>query len=109
MLRPMAGTRPDLVPLPPQPESVPWPTAEWPVAELDPRVDRPALEKLLDHAFARPDPEDLDRTHAVVIVQLPHPGRPPDWPVQHALLERQPSARLAYRGEAVAIWLVGGR
>jgi CubicO group peptidase (beta-lactamase class C family) len=39
------------------------------VAEPDPRVDRAALEKLLDHAFTRPDPEDLDRTHAVVIVQ----------------------------------------
>lgn len=39
------------------------------MAELDPRVDRAALEKLLDHAFARPDPDDLERTHAVVIVQ----------------------------------------
>ena len=39
------------------------------MAGLDPRVDRAALEKLLDHAFARPDPDDLDRTHGVVIVQ----------------------------------------
>jgi CubicO group peptidase (beta-lactamase class C family) len=39
------------------------------VAEPDPRVDRAALEKLLDHAFARPEPGDLGRTHAVVIVQ----------------------------------------
>jgi CubicO group peptidase (beta-lactamase class C family) len=60
---------PALVPLPSQPADVPWPTQEWPRAELDPRVDRTALEKLLDHAFARPEPEDLERTHAVVIAQ----------------------------------------
>jgi len=28
-----------------------------------------ALEKPLDHAFAQPEPEDLERTHAVVVVQ----------------------------------------
>ena len=39
------------------------------MAALDARVDRAALGKLLDHAFADPDPDDLDRTHAVVIVQ----------------------------------------
>jgi CubicO group peptidase (beta-lactamase class C family) len=39
------------------------------VAEPDPRVDRAALRSLLDHAFARPAPEDLDRTHALVVVQ----------------------------------------
>lgn len=58
-----------LQPLPAQPDGVPWPTVEWPHAELDPRVDRAALEALLDHAFATPEPDDLERTHAVVIVQ----------------------------------------
>jgi CubicO group peptidase (beta-lactamase class C family) len=58
-----------LLPLPLQPVGVPWPTREWPRAVLDPRVDRAALEKLLDHAFAGPDPEDLERTHGVVIAQ----------------------------------------
>jgi CubicO group peptidase (beta-lactamase class C family) len=48
---------------------VPWPTEEWPRAELDRRVDRAALEKRLDHAFAQPEPDDVERTHAVVIVQ----------------------------------------
>ena len=62
-------TSPDLLPLPPQPEGVPWPTREWPRGELDPRVDRAALEKLLDRAFAEPPPGDLERTHAVAIVQ----------------------------------------
>ncbi len=59
----------DLVPLPPQPSGVRWPTVEWPSAALDPRVDHAALEKLLDHAFAQPEPDDLDRTHAVLVVQ----------------------------------------
>lgn len=58
-----------LVPLPPQPADVPWPTRAWPRAGLDARVDRAALEKLLDHAFERPEPEDLERTHSVVIAQ----------------------------------------
>jgi CubicO group peptidase (beta-lactamase class C family) len=57
----------DLVPLPPQPDGVPFPTDEWPTADLDPRVDTAALEALLDHAFGQPEPDDLERTHAVVI------------------------------------------
>ena len=57
-----------LLPLPAQPDGVPWPTTEWPRAELDPRADRAAIEKLLDHAFADPQPDDLERTHAVVVV-----------------------------------------
>ncbi|MGH0037971.1 MAG: serine hydrolase domain-containing protein [Myxococcota bacterium] len=59
---------PDLSPLPPQPEGVAWPTKAWTRAELDPRVDRDTLERLFDRAFAAPEPEDLDRTHAVVVV-----------------------------------------
>ncbi len=57
------------LPLPPQPAEVPFPTAEWPTAELDPRVDAGALHALLDHAFEQPEPDDLERTHAVVIAQ----------------------------------------
>lgn len=58
-----------LLPLPPQPAGVPWPTGAWPEAEPDPRADRAALEALLDRAFRLPEPEDLGRTHSVVIVQ----------------------------------------
>jgi len=58
-----------LLPLPSQPAGVPWPTHAWPRAELDARVDRAGLEKLLARAFDGPEPEDLERTHAVVIVQ----------------------------------------
>lgn len=60
---------PDLLPLPTQPAETPWPTTAWPETPLDPAVDRDALEALLDHAFAQPEPEDLERTHGVVIVQ----------------------------------------
>ena len=59
---------PNLPPLPVQPEGVAWPTKEWAHAELDPRVDRAALEELLDRAFGSPEPEDLERTHGVVVV-----------------------------------------
>lgn len=58
-----------LLPLPAHPDGLAWPTREWPRAELDPRVDRAALEKLLDHAFHVPEPDDVERTHSVVIVQ----------------------------------------
>lgn len=65
----MPDSATDLLPLPRQPEDVPWPGAEWPRARLDPRADGAALEKLLDHAFQTPEPEDLDRTNGVVVVQ----------------------------------------
>lgn len=58
-----------LLPLPPQPDGVPFPTEEWPTADLDPRVDADALNALLDHAFQSAEPDDLERTHAVVIAQ----------------------------------------
>jgi CubicO group peptidase (beta-lactamase class C family) len=60
---------PALVPLPAQPQGVPWPTTSWPTADLDPRVDRDALTKLLDRAFGDAEPDDLERTNAVVVVQ----------------------------------------
>jgi len=44
---------------------------------------------------------------AVVVVHLPHPGRSADWPAQRSALESSPSARLIFRGEAVAVWAVG--
>src|SRR4029453_18918752 len=68
MSRETSRSRP-LLPPPPQPVDVPWPTREWPRAELDARVDRAALEKLLGRALAGPEPEDLERTHSVVIAQ----------------------------------------
>ncbi len=40
----------------------------------------------------------------VAVVHLPHPGRSPAWPAQHAALEAAGGARLLYRHGAVAIW-----
>ena len=59
----------NLLPLPEQAAAVPWPTKEWARADLDPRVDAAALDAMLDRAFAQPEPDDLARTHGVVIVQ----------------------------------------
>lgn len=75
MLRAMTRTaaqpldKSSLLPLPPHPDALAWPTESWPRADLDPRVDRVALERLLDHAFGDTEPEDLERTNAVVVVQ----------------------------------------
>jgi CubicO group peptidase (beta-lactamase class C family) len=64
-----ATTQPTLLPLPPQPDGVPWPTRSWPQAELDARVNRAALTRLLDRACGETEPDDLERTNAVLIVQ----------------------------------------
>jgi CubicO group peptidase (beta-lactamase class C family) len=58
-----------LLPLRDQPGGVPWPTEAWPEGELDARVDRQVLDALLDRAFSLPEPEDLERTHSIVIIQ----------------------------------------
>ena len=55
-----------LVPLPPQPAGVPWPTEEWPGGELPPGVD-PDLAPLLDEVFDDAGP--LAVTYAVLVVQ----------------------------------------
>lgn len=61
-----------LVPLPAQPPGVPWPTRVWPVGPPDADVDGAGIDALIDRAFASPQPEDLARTLAVVVV---HRGR----------------------------------
>ena len=59
---------PVALPLPTQPPATPFATETWPRGELDPRADAAALAKLFDHAFARPEPSDLERTHAALVV-----------------------------------------
>ena len=54
----------DLVPLPPQPAGVPWPTEAWPEGELPTGVD---LGPLLDEAFDDEGP--LAVTYAVLVVR----------------------------------------
>jgi len=65
------GQAADLVPLPPQPAGVAFPTSEWPTAE-PPAAAAACLARELDRAFAEPDPERPVRTRAVVVV---HGGR----------------------------------
>jgi len=55
-----------LVPLPPQPAGVAWPTQDWTVGE--PRVDMAALNAAMDDAFGRKIPQ-LGETREVVIIQ----------------------------------------
>ena len=43
----------------------------------------------------------------VVAVRLPHPGRSPELPAQHAALERIGDARLLHRDAAAAVWRLG--
>jgi len=63
----MADTR--LLALRAHPEDVPWPTDSWSCAPPDPRVDGRELDRLLDYAYSETDPEDLEHTHGVVVVQ----------------------------------------
>jgi CubicO group peptidase (beta-lactamase class C family) len=59
-----AGATEALVALPPQPDEVSFPTTEWP--EGPPEA---GVERLLDEAFAEPDPDRPRRTRAVVVVR----------------------------------------
>ena len=56
-----------LLPLPPQPDGVPWATDQWPTARLD---DNPELDSLLTEAFDPSHP--TGETQAIAIV---HRGR----------------------------------
>lgn len=58
---------PDLIPLPPQPDGVPWPTDAWPEAPLSDSVDQAAFETLVTQGFS--DPESLGATHAFLAIQ----------------------------------------
>jgi CubicO group peptidase (beta-lactamase class C family) len=76
-----------LVPLPPQPDGVPWPTSEWPVGDV-PAAAAADVEALLDRVCDDTGP--LATTYAVVLVhrgklvaeryqgQLEHFDRTPD-------------------------------
>jgi hypothetical protein len=43
----------------------------------------------------------------VVIMQMPHPGRSPEWPPQATALENVRGTRLLYRDSAIGIWKLG--
>jgi CubicO group peptidase (beta-lactamase class C family) len=58
-----------LLPLPPQPVDVAWPTEAWPEGDLSASADKIRLNRLLDHALLPQRTEDLGETHALLIVQ----------------------------------------
>ena len=63
-----AAAQKALVPLPPQPAGVPWPTADWPVGAVAPDVDRARIDRALDRAFTADAQRPLGETHGVVLV-----------------------------------------
>ncbi len=63
---------PDLISLPVQPASAPWPTSEWPEAPLPDGVDGVAMDELLNATFSEPQPATTVRTNGMLVV---HRGR----------------------------------
>ena len=59
---------PRAIPLPAQPNGVPWPTERWPEAEPAADVDPEGIDAELDLLFREPPPEDTGETHALLIV-----------------------------------------
>ncbi len=60
-------------PLPENPESVLWPTGDKvTTSEIPPNVNRQLIQKALDKAFSEPDPRQLRRTRAVVVLYDGH-------------------------------------
>ena len=62
----------DLVPLPGQPDGVPWPTRAWPQGAPEADVDAEALDALFEQAFTLPDLADPPGTRAALVI---HRGR----------------------------------
>lgn len=62
----------DLIPLPPQPAGVPWPTLLWPCGEPDDDVDEEALQRQFATLFSAKQEKRLGQTHALLVV---HRGR----------------------------------
>lgn len=65
---PLARAHAQLVPLPPQPVGVPWPTTEWPVGSLPENLDRAEFSAAIADAFDKPAP-GLGETRELVIIQ----------------------------------------
>lgn len=60
--------RAEIVPLPPQPADVPWPTQAWPERKPGADVDRAQLDAAFDQAFAPLGRSGLPDTRALVVV-----------------------------------------
>jgi CubicO group peptidase (beta-lactamase class C family) len=58
----------ELLPLPPQPAEVPWPTVEWPTGPLPPGVDADELHAAMEDTFEKRI-AGVGETRAVVVIQ----------------------------------------
>lgn len=85
-----AVTSKDLKPFPPQPEGVPWPTAEWELGSLPDGVDAAELEARLDRVLGPDQDPDVGHTNAVAVV---HRGR--IVAERYGMKEEHPLAELA--------------
>ena len=63
----VAPAHAQLVPLPPQPADVPWPTSDWPTGPIPEGVDRAALDAALAEAFGQ-KAAGLGETREVAII-----------------------------------------
>lgn len=68
VLPPQAAPAGMLVPLPPQPPGVAWPTDTWPQSPLGPEVDGHRLDSALDQAFTAIGRSGLPDTRALLVV-----------------------------------------
>jgi CubicO group peptidase (beta-lactamase class C family) len=87
-----------LLPLPPQPEAVPWPTAEWPVAAPGRDVDAARVAAVAERAFAPSSAASHGQTFALlavhrgrIVLERYAPGRGPEdtfpsWSVAKSIL-----------------------
>ncbi|HEU5149010.1 MAG TPA: serine hydrolase domain-containing protein [Iamia sp.] len=80
----------DLRPFPPQPDDVPWPTAEWEQAPPPPEVDPAVLEARLDRVLGPDQDPAVGHTNAVAVV---HRGR--IVAERYGMKEEHPLAELA--------------
>ncbi len=58
-----------LVPLPPQPEGVAWPTEAWPTGEIGEGVDPQALDEKIDALFQEVGRGGMTDTRAVIVIR----------------------------------------
>src|SRR5689334_5855394 len=68
LLVPASVVHAQLVPLPPQPADVPWPTQEWPTGQLPEALDVAAFYAAMDDAFEK-QASGLGETRELVIIR----------------------------------------
>jgi CubicO group peptidase (beta-lactamase class C family) len=68
LLLPASLVHAQLVPLPPQPADVPWPTQDWPTGQLPEALDSTAFNATIDEAFEKQG-NGIGETRELVIIR----------------------------------------